>query len=196
MEIIPLIKLKKRKILGHFNSSPKEILKEIDENKKIYILDLDGIEKDKPNLCTFQKLSDSYDLWVDFGPRNIGDIVDAVMTGTTAMTLRMPFWSKIEISEIRNITENKIFTDIDFGSQDKYDLGDLYIQLSDGIVTFNSRELIESRLKNSDFLKTIGRKQKVYTYESDFKNSYYWKRFGVKGLLVDLDKIKEFQNGF
>jgi uncharacterized protein related to proFAR isomerase len=196
MEIIPLIKLKKRKILGHFNSSPKEILKEIDENEKIYILDLDGIEKDKPNLCTFQKLSDSYDLWVDFGPRNIGDIVDAVMTGTTAMTLRMPLWSKIEISEIRNITENKIFTGIDFESQDKYDFGDLYIQLSDGLVTFNSRELIESSFKNSDFLKTIGMKQKIYTYESDFKNSYYWKRFGVNGLLVDLDKIKEFKNGF
>lgn len=195
MEIIPIIKLKKRKILGHLKSSLKETLKEIDENEKIYILDLDGIEKYKPNFCTFQKLSDSYDLWVDFGPRNIGDIVDAVMAGTTAMTVRMPLRSKIEISEIRNITENKIFTNIDFEYQDKYDFEDLYLQLSDGLVTFNTRELIESSFKNSDFLKTIGMKQKTYAYESNSKNSSYWKRFGFKGLLVELDKIKEFKDG-
>ncbi len=196
MEIIPLIKLKKRKLLDHPKSSLKEILKEIDENEKIYILDLDGIEKDKPNLCTFQRLSDSYDLWVDFGPRNIGDIVDAVMAGTTAITLRVPLCPKIEISEIRDITENKIFTNIDFEYQGKYNFGDLYIQLSDGFVTFNTRELIESNFKNSDFLKTISMKKNIYIYNSDLKNSSYWKRFGVKGLLVDLDKIKEFKHGF
>lgn len=196
MQIIPLIKLKKRKILDHPKSSLKEVLKEIDENEKIYILDLDGIEKDKPNLCTFQRLSSSYDLWVDFGPKNIGDIVDAVMAGATAITLREYLGSKIEISDIREITENKIFTNIDFKYRSKYDLGDSNIISSDGLVTFNTRELIESSFKNSDFFKTISMKKDIYIYDSDLKNNAYWKRFGIKGLLVDFDKIKEFKHGF
>jgi len=196
MEIIPLIKLKKRKILDYQKSSLKEALKEIHENEKIYILDLDGIEKDKPNLCTFQRLSGSYDLWVDFGPKNIGDIVDAVMAGTTAITLREYLGSKIEISDIKDITENKIFTNIDFEYQSKYDFRDAHIQLSDGLVTFNTRELIESSFKNSDFFKTISMKKNIYIYDSELKNSAYWKRFGIKGLLVDFDKIKEFKHGF
>jgi len=191
MEIIPLIKLKKQKVQGYPISFLKELLKNLEENEKIYILDLDGIEKDKPNLCTFQRLSGSYDLWVDFGPKNLGDIVDAVMAGANAITLRKLLWSNIEILDIKNITENEIFTNIDLNFQSDYDLKNINILLSDGFVNFNTRETIESNFKNSDYLKTISMKKKIYTYESDFKNISYWKGFDVKGILVDFDKINE-----
>ncbi len=196
MEIIPLIKLKKRKILGHPESFLKDVLKEINENEKIYILDLDGIEKDKPNFCTFQRLSSSYDLWVDFGPRNLGDVVDAVMAGANTITLRKPLWSNIEISDIKDITENKIFTNVDFEYKGKYDFKDVHKQQIDGFVNFYTREKIESSFQDSDYLKTISMKKKIYTYESDLRNISYWKGFAIKGVLVDFDKIKEFRNGF
>lgn len=195
MEIIPLIKLKKREIQGYSKPFIKDILKEINENEKIYILDLDGIEKDKPNLCTFQRLSSSYDLWVDFGPRNLGDIVDAVMAGATSITLRKPLWPNLEVSDIKDITENEIFTNIDFEYKGKYDFKDMYKKYIDGFVNFNSRERIESSFQNSDFLKTISMKKTIYTYESDSKNLSYWKGFDIKGIFVDFDIIKEFKNG-
>ena len=37
-------------------------------------------------------------------------------------------------------------------------------------------------------------KLEVYSYEPDIKNFTYWKSFGIKGLLVDMNKIKEFKN--
>ena len=88
MELIPLIKLKKRKVIGFNKSDLKDILKDIKDDEKIYILDFDGIERDKPNFCTFQRISGSYELWVDFGPRNLGDVVDAVMYGYCSLLER------------------------------------------------------------------------------------------------------------
>ncbi|KYK29779.1 hypothetical protein AYK20_00150 [Thermoplasmatales archaeon SG8-52-1] len=196
MENIPLIKLKKRKVLGHNNSSFKNILEKFNENEKIYILDFDGIEKNKPNLCTFQRLSHSYNLWVDFAPRNLGDVVDAVMAGATAITLRKPHWPNIEITDIKDITENEIYTNIDFEYKGKYDFREAYKHQIDGFVNFYTKEKIESNFQDSDYLKTIGMKNKIYTYESDIKNISYWKGFNIKGVLVDFDKIKEFKNGF
>ena len=195
MEIIPLIKLKKRKILDYPKSYLKDISKEIDENEKIYILDFDGIDMNKPNLCTVQRLSSSYELWIDFGPKNLGDIVDAIMTGATAITLRKLLWPDIELSDIKDITENKIFTNIDFEYKGRYDFKDIYKEQIDGFVNFYSREEIESSFQNSDYFKTISKKKNIFTYESNLKNITYWKSFGIKGIIVDFDKYKEFKNG-
>ena len=89
MEIIPLIRMEKRKILDDALSD--NVLEQIDEEQIIYILDMDGIEKDKPNLCIYQRLSKSHDLRIDNGPRNLGDVVDATMAGATDITLRKTY---------------------------------------------------------------------------------------------------------
>jgi len=65
MEIIPLINLKRRKIIEPkhaSNLSLKKILERY-KNKKLYILDYDGLEKNKPNLCLYQKLSKYHEIW-------------------------------------------------------------------------------------------------------------------------------------
>jgi uncharacterized protein related to proFAR isomerase len=195
MDIIPLIKLKKRRIVDYPKSFLKEIKDVIDENESLYILDFDGIEKNKPNLCTVQRLASSYDLWFDFGPKDLGDIVDAIMTGAESITLRKPLWPNIKVSEIKEITENKIFTNIDFEYKGKYDFKDIYKEQLDGFVNFYSRKEIESSFQNSDYFKTISKKKNVFTYESNLKNISYWKGHGVKGIIVDFDKYKEFKNG-
>jgi len=190
MDLIPLIYMKKRKIHVEKTQSPitlKEFLKQVEGEKKIYIFDLDGIEKDKPNLCTYQRLSGSYELWVDNGPRNLRDIIDATMAGGTDITLRKNLCPQLYVSEIKEITENKIYENIDF--VEELSFGD-----ADGLVNFNSREEIERNFKHSDFLKRRGVKNKIYSYETDLKNRTYWVRFGVEGLLVDLNKLKEFKN--
>ena len=195
MELIPLIKLKKRKVIGFNKSDLKDILKDIKDDEKIYILDFDGIERDKPNFCTFQRISGSYELWVDFGPRNLGDVVDAVMAGASSITLRKPLWSNIEASDIKDITENKIFTNIDLAYRGKYDFKEMYKPQIDGFVNFNTREEIDSSFQNSDYFKTLCMKKKIYTYETNIKNISYWKGYRISGVLIDIDKFKEFKNG-
>jgi len=190
MDLIPLIYIKRRKIRIGQKSDPisiKDFLKLTEDKKKIYIFDRDGLEKDKPNLCTYQRLSSFVDLWVDNGPRNLGDVVDSTMAGATDITLRKKLSPKLYISDIREITENKIY------EYDELDNTNLVFDF-DGIVIFNKKEDIESDFKLKEFFKNIIQKTKVYLYEPDLKNQIFWRKLGVHGLLVDLEKIKEFKN--
>lgn len=192
MDLIPLIHMKNRKIHIENKGEPvslDELLNIIKGEKKIYILDWDGIEKDKPNLCTYQRMPDSYELWIDFGPRNIGDIVDATMAGATNITLRKELCPQLFIPDIKEISENQIYTVIDFKeSLSSYD--------ADGLVNFTPREEIDTSFKYDDLFKRIALKNKIFSFESDFNNQSYWKRFGVEGLLVETIKLKEFKDGF
>jgi len=186
MEIIPLMTMKDRKILD-----TKEKLEQLNEEQILYIYDLDGIEKDKPNLCTFQRLTKAHKIWVDSGPRDLGDIVDAFLAGANAITIRKRLFPKIDISKVREISENKIFADINFNQKN----GDFVNNEFDGLINFTKREKIEKEFRYVDLLKQHTKKNTVvFTYDSDIVNVNYWKYFGITNFLVDLDKFEEFKN--
>ena len=190
MDFVPLIYMKDRKIHPGKTSNPistTDLLKQTEETKKIYILDLDGIERDKPNLCTYQRLAGQIDFWVDSGPRDKGDIVDATMSGATDITLRKKLCPNLQVSEIKEISENKIYEKIDF--REEIPFNDI-----DGFVNFNTKEEIEGNFEYSGNLKKMSANNIIYSYESELKNLNYWKHFNVEGLLVDLNKVKEFKN--
>lgn len=179
-----------RKIYPGKTSDPISIidfLKQAEKIKKIYILDLDGIEKDKPNLCTYQRLAGQIDFWVDSGPRDKGDVVDATMSGATAITLRKKLCPNLQVSEIKEISENKIYEKIDFNEKPPFN--DI-----DGFVNFNRKEEIEGNFEYRDKLKKKSANNSIYSYENELKNLNYWKHFNVEGLLVDFNKVKEFKN--
>jgi hypothetical protein len=192
MEIIPLISMKNRKILEK-GPNFKQKLEEIGENNIIYILDIEGIETDKPNLCTFQKMSKDYEIWVDNGPRNLGDVVDVFMAGASRVTLRKNLYPQVDLSRIREISENLVFANIDFEEPDDYSAENLYYSDIDGFVNFNNRENVENNFKYNAFLKQYSSKNKLYSYESNPENVNYWKNLGVKGLLVKINKLEEFK---
>ena len=185
MEVVPLITMKDRKILNL-----RENLDRINQEQILYIYDLDGIEKDKPNLCTFQRLSKTREIWVDSGPRNIGDIVDVLFAGANAITIRKFLFPKVDISKIREISENKVFTDIDFEQKDN----DFFYNEFDGLINFTIREKFEKNFKYGDLIKHYTTKNNVvFTYDSDLENAEYWKYFGISNFLVDLDNFEEFK---
>ena len=191
MDLVPVIYIENKEIKTSKTSecvSLKNFLKENKNNKKIYILDIDGIKQDKPNLCTYQRLAGFYDLWVDNGPRNIGDIVDTTLAGATNITLRKKLLSHLTILDIREITENKIFFKVDIhNAKQLYD--------SDGIVIFNKKENIELDFKLKEFFKNMIQKTEIYLYEPNLENQKFWKKLGASGLLVDLENIKDLKNG-
>jgi hypothetical protein len=196
MDIIPLIYLKKGKIMveqEEYHLPFNEILEQVDKDVNIYVLDTDGIEKDKPNLCLYQKLSKSHALWVDTGPRVLGDIVDVIMAGATNITVRKNLWHELDVSSIKEITENKIYAGIDLKSQDGRNTEIFPFYDVDGLVVFDGKTQVERDFKYGGFLKNLCIKHEVYAYERDLKNINYWKNLGVTGLLVDISKIKEFK---
>ena len=185
MEFIPLIKIKNRK-----TSASDELLDTIDESQILYLHDLDGIEKDKPNLCTVQRLSKSHELWVDSGPRNLGDVVDSFMAGATAITIRETLFPQITLSKIREISENKIYVNINL---EKQNTDDLFLQEVDGLTSFTKREKIEQEFIYRDLLRRYTSKNTVYVYESNKDNIHFWKNYGSDAFLVDLEKFEEFK---
>jgi len=200
MDIVPLIQLNKGKIIIDQEEEvlpSSKIFKQIDKNTKIYVLDTDGIKKDKPNLCLYQKLSKTHVLWVDTGPRVLGDIVDGIMAGATNITVRNNLWHGQEISLIREITENKIYTNIDPNNQDDSKMGSFSFYNVDGLVVFDRKNQVERDFKYSSFLKNLCINHDIYVYEKDPINITYWGKLGIGGLLVDISNMKEFKkNGF
>ncbi len=195
MEIIPLIHFKERRVLGQEGDKYKidGFLKEVESLEKLYVLDYDGIERNKPNLCTYQKLSKSIEIWVDAGPSDLGDIVDTVMAGATDITLRKKIWPYLDTEKIREITENKLYLEIDLKKQDRYELQSPMKSNIDGLVILDKTSGLREDFISIERLKNLAKKYKMYIYETNQRDIDYWNKIGICGLIVDLDKLMEFR---
>ena len=192
MEIIPLIHFRKRNILRQDSSKYKidGFLKNEDLPEKIYLLDHEGIEKNKPNLCTYQKLSKTIEIWVDTGPSDLGDVVDMVMAGATDITLRRQIWPNINLEKIREITESNLYLELSLKRQDKYNTKHPLLDDTDGLVILDN---VKEKNTSTELVKKLGRKYKIYIYETDQRNIDHWEELGVYGLIVNLDDLGEFK---
>jgi len=189
MEIIPIIKIRKRKIE---NTDIKELINFSSKNSSetpIYILDYDGIEENRPNLCTYQKLQNHFQIWADNGPNDLGDIVDSYMTGVVTIVIRKEFFKNFVPDKVKYISENKVILKLDY--EDYFDY-DLFIGKLDGYVNFLDREKIESEFKYKELLKKIY--PNLYVYENDVKNISFWKKKSVKGIIVDFNDYMRFSD--
>lgn len=193
MEIIPLIVLEKHEIL----KQDSEILEKLknqnnEEKQKLYILDIYGVKKNKPNLTLYQKLSKNFDLWIDSGPRNLGDVVDVFMTGATSITLRRETWPLIDIENIREISENKIFQLIKHSEINSY-IGRNIIPGVDGYVILDRVELITNNFKTDYHYQQFIAKNKTYIYENNIKKLKNLIERKINGVLVDLENYQRFK---
>ena len=186
MQIIPLIEINHKKIQN------SELLEKLNEDDLLYVIDLDGIEKDESNLDIYQKLSKKYQLWIDAAPRKLGDIVDIFMAGATNITLRKTFYPQVNLESIRKVTENKIYENIEIYDQTVlYD--DFFFEHVDGLINFYSREELEQDFKKYDVIKNFSTKNKIHIFENNKQNIDYWHKFNPEGFLVDISKYWEFK---
>jgi len=181
MEVVPLITMKHWEIVDF-----EEEIKKLSEEQILYIYDLDGIEKDKPNLCTFQRLSKDLDIWVDSGPRDLGDVVDLFLAGAKAVTIRKNLFPNLDISKIREISENKVYIKIDYKEN-------IIVEDPDGFINFEGYEKLQEKFEYSSLLNNYAKRKNVYTYDSEIKNINFWKKQGFERFVVDLDKFEEFK---
>ncbi len=84
-EVVPLLLLKGRSIL--FREYSKKSLSELSKDlrkrnfEKLYILDVDGVERNKPQLDVIQALSDDFSIFSEGGPRKGANVIDFVIAG-------------------------------------------------------------------------------------------------------------------
>lgn len=195
MDIVPLIRLKKRKMIKENDEilSLDKLKNLVKKDVPVYLYDIDGIEKDKPNLCLYQKISQFQKIWIDAGPRVLGDVVDAIMAGATSITLRKDIWKDIHVPSIKEITESDIFLEVGTTTNEIYDLNPSLFNELDGFVLFANKLNLDRDFKLKSYLKNLFKNYKIYVYESDPKNLSNWKNLGVSGILMDIDKAVEVQ---
>ena len=195
MEIIPLIILEKHGLSKKNLDLIENLKHQNNEQKKLYITDQEGIKKNKPNITIYQKLSKNFDLWVDNGPRDLGDVLDTFMAGALSITLRTETWPLSDVEDIRDISENKIFQLIQHNKTEF--TKENIIPDVDGYVIFTYEESLMNDFKIDYFYKQFITKNKTYLYETNPKKIKYWEERKIAGLLVDLKNYQEFKkHGF
>jgi hypothetical protein len=197
MELIPFIYIKNRKITTEKEGaalSVEEIIEQIDKDIILYVLDQDGLEKDKPNLCTYPPLSEHCDLWVDAGPRVLGDIVDYVMAGATHITIRNKFFPHPGIPAIKELTENNLYTDITMQTMDEQNISHISPLDADGAVIPPEEHRLLTDFKSRDLIRTLSTKHDIYAFESDETNYTQWKQLGITGLIIELKQLNKEKN--
>jgi len=195
MEIIPLLHVKNRKIRGRAEKrifSLNDLSKLLNSEKKVYITDTDGIKSEKPNINLYQKISEKYTLWIDAGPRNIGDIVDFTMAGATMITIRRELFNEQDLESIKEIVEAKIYIDVNLQNHQKNYLLNSISSNIDGIIVFPDKNQINTDFKLNEKIKMLCRKYNTYIAESDKKKASYWKTMGAVGILTDAENLKTF----
>lgn len=157
------------------------------KEKNLYILDLDAINSDKPNLCSYPKLSKKFELWVDAGPTNIGDVVDILLTGVKNIIIRENLWDKKNtLSEIREITENKVFININLQNIDNIE-DKISFSEADGIIIFDDKTTKKLSFKKKSILKDICKKYSVYIYEKSTTKNPYLEKIDIDGIIKNID---------
>lgn len=187
MKIIPLLHIKKGEIVNSNYNSFKNIKYLLDKYREdfLYIFDHDGIIKNRPNLCIFQKLSKNHELWVDAGPRDIGDVVDSIIAGASKITVRDDFIDLSDILSSNDILEEDIYINI---SSDN----DLEKKL-DVLVPFDSKINYQYEFKYQSPIKNSVN-NKFYAYVSSKEDIQKLKKLDIKGFLIDIERIEEYKN--
>ncbi len=103
MKKIPLIYIEDEKLSKFVEIDNRE---DIDE---LYIMDLDGIYNNRPNLDLYQKLSKRYKIWTDSGPRSIDDIMDIVLAGAYSIIVRKDNFKWKDIEKVFELVEIDLY---------------------------------------------------------------------------------------
>ena len=100
---------------GRFRN-PVNVVQE-QESEEIFILDIDGIETNKPDLNLMVKLSAHKEVWVDAGSQTAGDAADVLISGAARVVMGTKTMRDFEqLAEAVDLSANIIFSlDLDNG---------------------------------------------------------------------------------
>lgn len=194
MEIINYIYLRKGKIyLSNACEYPVEINKFIsdyDKDNNLYILDYDGITKNKPNVNIYQRLSSFSDLWIDGGPRSTGDVIDFVMAGANKITIRKDLSDSIDITHLRELSEGKFYLAIKESLLKEY-VNLLNISMFDGVIVLLNEKRRDIDFISASYLKNFASNNDVYLFNSEFRPKSHWEKIGISGLFSQMSQKME-----
>lgn len=93
LEVIPVIHARSGELVGPDAEPLDEDLREIGrrfsrQHDAVYLVDLDGLRKNKPDLSLLQELGGRVHTWADAGSRTQQDVMDLIIAGAEQVTIR------------------------------------------------------------------------------------------------------------
>lgn len=184
MQIIPILNLHRDTIENI--SSLLDELKKLPV-KQLYVYDLSGIQKNEPQVDTYQRLSAFFDIWVDAGPRDTDDIVDDLFTGANRIIIRPHLWMEEDIKEVHHLTENEIFffmTEKDLQQVDLTPFQDPY-----GMI-LNASSTKPLPLSQKNMIKTMMQMHPFYVFQPNIKDNEFYENINLLGVIIDREEIE------
>lgn len=90
--------------------SPGNLVQELDSDV-VFILDIDGIEANRPDLNLITKMSSHKELWVDAGSLTCGGAADVLISGAAMVVVGTKSVSNLKhLEEAIELSENVIFS--------------------------------------------------------------------------------------
>ena len=116
--IIPMIVLQGRSALRkeYSNRALTELSKELRKRgfESIYLVDRDGIEKNRPQLDLVQSLSDDFTILYEGGPRSSANIIDMIIAGAEIAYLGTSTLSSLEEIELAHSLTDSLGLKVDW----------------------------------------------------------------------------------
>jgi len=179
MNIVPLVSLKKGKLLDGKDGEPVSLdtlFSQVEKDSFLYVLDYDGVEHNNPNLELYQRLTEHCILWIDDGPRRLDDVMDTIMSGATNLTLRKELWPDLDLPGVQELTDDEIYIEINNKTLQHSFAEDI------GLVLFNDENTYGT------FSPDRAAKQKIYLYVASTERIQFWEQQGIAGIIIDLNK--------
>lgn len=185
MEYVPVLYLPSNDQKIGLNAIDLKNLMKKEGFTELYLLDELGIKKNKPQYDFYQRFSTIFDLWVDTGPRNIGDVVDDVFSGAKRIIIRLDLWTEDSLKSIREITDHEIYVAVDLNSFGSLSENRLFFDEADGVVLFVT-DTNTLRFKIESEINQLIKDTAVYVFDMG-KNEHIWSLKDIKGFLRDIN---------
>ena len=156
----------------------------------IYVFDEDGIKKNHPNVSLYQRLTDIAELWVDAGPRTVGDIVDDVFSGAKRLVIRPDLWNEIDLQSVVDLTENELMASYHSSDIQKGIPHDMVFSQAHGIVLQFDERSLHLDFKMNSIIKQICKTKPTYVLDLRKQQSEKWNAFDVAGAFIPLDLME------
>ncbi len=192
MEYIPYINITKNTLYynQHYSTTTTytELTGHLPSTTPLYIYDHDGITHNKPHFNTYQRLASRYTLWIDAGPRNLGDIVDHVMAGAQHLIIRPSLIPSQNIPSIKDLTDTPLYLLL----RPTTTSPPPYTPDITGYLITNETNTLQHTHTTTNLITTITKKNyPIYLFEPYPTNIPHWKHKNLTRIITTIPYLKK-----
>jgi hypothetical protein len=184
MEYIPVLYLDKDFDKNQSNAYKLRDLMKKEGFSDLYVIDVQGVKKNKPQYTFYQRFSSLYNLWVDTGPRNIGDVVDDIFSGAKHIIIRTNIWKGGSLKSIREFSDQELLIAFELQDISKLFESMYFLNDADGVVLFITKNsLLDFKMESK--LNQMIKNNNFYIFD-DLVNERRWSSKKIKGFLKEI----------